>query len=174
MLLQDGVLIGEVGIAAVDRGTSTAEYSAWVIVEQVGSGGVRRAGVLAALAAFTGPRPLQRLVVAASVANPAANGAARSAGFNDKGVLNAYRLTSSGREDRRVWTLKSRRRHAAGPARGANGGLSAAAPGGHPCGVALSTSSPVPLSVVRYSAPSGPWRTERNRPWVPSSAAGTT
>ncbi|WP_460869233.1 GNAT family N-acetyltransferase, partial [Rhodococcus aerolatus] len=105
VLLVDGELRGQVGVDAVDLGTSTGELSFWVDTAAVPRGTAAVALALVALRALQSPVAVRRLVAPVAVTNPRPGRTLARLGFTPEVTLREYRATSAGRTDHVVHTL---------------------------------------------------------------------
>lgn len=105
VILLDGVLVGEYGIDAVDVETGTGEQSGWIAKTVKGGTVAAVADALGVLHAFTGPRPLQRVVGPNATDSPAAGILLNTLGYQREIVLSQLRDTGAGVKDHEVWVI---------------------------------------------------------------------
>ena len=99
--LLDGRLVGEIGVDAVDRGTSTGELSVWTD-HTARSGRLVIAGAaLVVLHALTCARPVQRVIAPVAVGNAPPLRALEALGFDREATLRGLRDGV----DHDVWVL---------------------------------------------------------------------
>jgi ribosomal-protein-alanine N-acetyltransferase len=99
--LLDGRLVGEIGVDAVDRGTSTGELSVWTDHTARSGRLVTTGTALVVLHALTCTRPVQRVIAPVAVGNAAPARALEALGFDREATLRRLRDGV----DHHVWVL---------------------------------------------------------------------